>query len=379
MGSLRAVCDANTERQHLVAIYHLSVKTISRSAGRTATAAAAYRAGVAITDLRTGEVHDYTRKRGIASTDLVLPAGAPDWASDRAALWNAAEQAETRKNSTVAREFEIALPAELPAAARRQLAVDFARELAERHGCAVDVSVHEPGKEGDNRNHHAHVLCSTRRLTPAGFGEKTRELDDRKTKEVDRWRERFAVLQNERLQQHGIAARVDHRTLKEQGIDREPTQHFGPQITAMVRKGKSSHVKQRIDDEVTERLRAAAEQGRLDRERAATEQSILVLSADIAAAKKQRLQEKMAVFEARADERLAQLQAAEVAAAKLRLQQERESILQEIAAARAVKEMKQKEAAELARVQAERAHLVMMRRQQERRQDRDDDYDMPGP
>ena len=112
-----------------MAIYHLSVKTISRSAGRSATAAAAYRAGVEIADERTGEVHDYRRKGGVDSAELVLPVGAPEWAVDRAALWNAAEQAEKRKNSTVAREFEIALPAELSPDERQRLALDFAREL----------------------------------------------------------------------------------------------------------------------------------------------------------------------------------------------------------------------------------------------------------
>jgi len=188
-----------------VAIYHLSVKTISRSAGRSATAAAAYRAGVKITDERTGEIHDYTRKGGIEYTELVLPASAPELTTDRAALWNAAEQAETRKNSTVAREFEIALPSEFSPEERQRLAVDFAKEIVARHRCAADVAIHAPGKGGDNRNHHAHILCSTRRLTPEGFTEKTRELDERKSGEVDRWRERFAELQNERFQENGIA------------------------------------------------------------------------------------------------------------------------------------------------------------------------------
>ncbi|HAZ60146.1 MAG TPA: conjugal transfer protein TraA, partial [Gammaproteobacteria bacterium] len=100
-----------------MASFHLAVKTIGRSAGRSATAAAAYRAGVEITDERTGLVHDYTRKQGVEHSALVVPADAPAWANDRAALWNAAEQAETRKNSTVAREYEIALPAELSAEA----------------------------------------------------------------------------------------------------------------------------------------------------------------------------------------------------------------------------------------------------------------------
>ena len=177
-----------------MAIYHLSVKTISRSAGRSATAAAAYRAGVEITDKRTGEIHDYRRKGGVESAAVILPDNAPDWAHDRAQLWNAAEQAEKRKNSTVAREFEIALPAELSPAERELLAHDFTRELVARHGVAADVAIHAPGKEGDNRNHHAHILLTTRRLGPDGFGEKTRELDDQKTGKVlvTEWRQRFA-------------------------------------------------------------------------------------------------------------------------------------------------------------------------------------------
>ena len=132
-----------------MATYHLSAKTISRSHGRCATAAAAYRSGVRITDERTGVIHDYQRRTGVEATFLLLPASAPDWGRDRARLWNAAELAETRKNSTVAREFEIALPAELDAEQRQRLAVDFARELVLRHGCAADVAIHRPGRAGD--------------------------------------------------------------------------------------------------------------------------------------------------------------------------------------------------------------------------------------
>lgn len=236
-----------------VAIFHLSVKTVSRAYGRSATAAAAYRSATEIVDERTGEVHDYRRKTGVVESAVILPEGAPAWARDRAALWNAAEQAEKRKNSTVAREFEIALPAELPGDARAQLARDFAAELAERHGCAVDVCIHEPGHGGDHRNHHAHLLLTTRRLGADGLGEKTRELDDRATgpELVSQWRERFAVMQNERLQAHGLAERVDHRTLEAQRdeaaergdvvsyarLDRLPQIKMGVTATAMARRG----------------------------------------------------------------------------------------------------------------------------------------------
>ena len=225
-----------------MAIFHLSVKTISRSAGRSSTAAAAYRAGVEITDERTGEIHDYRRKAGVESAELFLPDGAPEWATDRAKLWNAAEQSEKRKNSTVAREFEVALPSELSADQRRKLAHDFARELVKRHGFAVDVAIHAPGKEGDTRNHHAHILCTTRKLTAEGFTEKTRELDDRATgaQEVTHWREQWAGLTNAALERAGHAVRVDHRSLEMQGIDREPAIHLGPSATAIERRGEVS-------------------------------------------------------------------------------------------------------------------------------------------
>lgn len=221
-----------------MAIYHLSVKTISRSAGRSATAAAAYRAGVEIADARTGEVHDYQRKAGVESSMLILPDGAPTWAADRSALWNAAEQAERRKNSTVAREFEIALPRELFPDEREKLACELARQLVERHGCAADVCIHRPSKAGDQRNFHAHILLTTRRLGPEGFTEKTRELDDRTTgpELVKFWRERFADLQNEQLRAVKLPIRVDHRTLEEQGIERPATRHLGPAATGFERR-----------------------------------------------------------------------------------------------------------------------------------------------
>ena len=274
-----------------MAIFHLSVKTVSRSAGRSATAAAAYRAGVKITDERTGEIHDYTRKGGVESAAVILPDNAPEWAADRAALWNAAEQAETRKNSTVAREFEIALPEELSPAERQRLARDLAREIVERHGCAADVAIHAPGKEGDNRNHHAHILLSTRRLGPEGFTEKTRELDDQKTgpQIVTQWRERFASLQNERLREAGIEARVDHRTLEAQGIDREPTRHLGPAATGYERRtGEPSRKRLDFEAEVADRLTRAKEAGELERQGRQIDRGILDLSGDLEAAKRER-------------------------------------------------------------------------------------------
>lgn len=289
-----------------MAIYHLSVKAISRSAGRSATAAAAYRAGVEITDTRTGEVHDYTRKRGIVSADLVLPVGAPEWAADRSALWNAAEHAERRKDACVAREYEVALPSELSAAARRQLALDFAQEMADREGCAVDVAIHEPSKGGDNRNHHAHIMRTTRKVEAEGLGAKldTEKAGRNRAADLEAVRARWAELTNERLRQHGIEATVDHRSLKAQGIDREPTQHLGPTATAIERRtGQASRKRLDFDQDVAERLTQAKKAGELERLGQVLERSILDLSGDIEAAKNQRIQEQAAEMHKRALER----------------------------------------------------------------------------
>jgi len=234
-----------------LAIFHLSVKTISRSAGRSATAAIAYRSGEKVMDERTGLVHDYTRRRGVEHTEIFLPENAPAWASQREQLWNAAELAEKRKNSTVAREFEVALPAELNREQRLELVREFARDLVQRHGMAVDVAIHEPGKEGDHRNHHAHILCSTRRLTPEGFKDKTRELDDQKSGEVSHWRERWAEMSNRHLENAGRQERIDHRSLEAQRaaaiergdteqaakLERLPTVHLGPNVVQMEQRG----------------------------------------------------------------------------------------------------------------------------------------------
>ena len=278
-----------------MAIFHLSVKTISRSAGRSATAAAAYRAGVEITDERAGEIHDYTRRGGVESAAVILPEGAFDWARDRAQLWNAAEQSEKRKNSTVAREFEIALPSELSTAEREKLAHDFARELVKRHGCAADVAIHAPGKEGDNRNHHAHILLTTRRLEPDGLGEKCRELDSAKTGAaiIKEWRERFATMQNERLREAGHAVQIDHRSHAERGLDAEPTRHLGPTATAIERRtGQPSRKRQQHNEDALERLTRARDAGELERQGKAIDRSIIDLSGDLAAAKADRAQQQ---------------------------------------------------------------------------------------
>lgn len=221
-----------------MAIYHLSMKTVARSKGQSATASAAYRAAEKIKDERTGELHDYTRKKGVIETAILLPKGVPTLA--RSELWNAAEAAENRKNSTVAREYELALPAELSAGERLQLAKDFAGWLVERYGVAADVAIHEPNRQGDEKNFHAHILTTTRSMAREGLGEKTRQLDDKKSGEVEKIREQWEKMCNHELSRKG-EKEISRQSLKAQGItDRLPQIHVGAAATAMERKGKTS-------------------------------------------------------------------------------------------------------------------------------------------
>jgi len=219
-----------------MAIYHLSVKTFSRSDGQSATAAVAYRAGAKIHCDRERRGHDYSKKRDVIHSEIFLPPNAPSWATDRQQLWNEVERAEKRKNSTVAREFEVALPNELNEEQRIALVQDFAKQIVARHGCAVDAHLHDDkGSYKSKENQHAHIMLSTRRLEPEGFTKKTRELDERKSGEVVYWREQWAKTANEYLREYGIE--IDHRSLKDQGLEREPTIKMGAAASALERKG----------------------------------------------------------------------------------------------------------------------------------------------
>ena len=289
-----------------MAIYHLSVKPVSRGGGRSATAAAAYRAAELVHDHTTGQTFDYSRKRGVEHAEIVLPTEAAqrdiNWARDREALWNAAERAENRSNSRVAREYELALPHELGKAQRLELVRGFAAEIANRHGVAVDFAIHAPHREGDTRNHHAHVLATTRVIEAGGLGEKaTIEWSDTNRRkaglrpakeEVLEIRERWAQLSNEKLLEHGIEARIDHRSLTAQGIEREPTSHLGPAVSSLERRGIETEVGQRLKREGLEaaqrRLERAAELGKIEREQRQLSVSILDVSGDIAAARRER-------------------------------------------------------------------------------------------
>lgn len=194
-----------------MAIYHLRATIISRSAGRSATASAAYRSAERIEDHRTGLSFDYRARSGVDHVEILAPDHAPEWAQDRSALWNAVEVAETRKNSQVAREIRVALPAELTHAQRLDLVRSFCqREFVDR-GMVADIALHAPGREGDERNHHAHILLTTREIAAEGFTTKNRDWNA--VEVLEGWREAWAKDSNAALEQAGLEARIDHRTL----------------------------------------------------------------------------------------------------------------------------------------------------------------------
>lgn len=260
-----------------MAIFGYEVRKVSRADGRSATAAAAYRSAEKIHDERTGQTHDYRRKAGVLSSEIVLPDGARPM--DRAELWNAAESAEKRKDAKVARESILSLPCELNDAERQQLTREHARWLADRHGVAVDASIHAPSRKGDGRNHHAHLLMTTRTVGPDGLGEKTRDLDVNKTASVhvEAWRAAWADHVNRSLErgekarglEAGAFGRVDHRSLERQGSERQPEPKLGPIVTAMERRGEQT----RVGDKVREVREHNAEVVQIAQERERREQA----------------------------------------------------------------------------------------------------------
>ena len=197
-----------------MAIYHLRATMISRSQGRSATAAAAYRVAERIEDRRTGLTFDYAARGGVDHTEIIAPDHAPDWVRDRSELWNRVEESETRKNSQVAREVRVALPDELTHAQRVALVRDYTQAQFVDRGMVADIALHAPGREGDERNHHAHILLTTREMDTDGFTTKNRDWN--KVEVLEGWREAWARDSNAALERAGIEERVDHRTLEAQ-------------------------------------------------------------------------------------------------------------------------------------------------------------------
>jgi ATP-dependent exoDNAse (exonuclease V) alpha subunit len=255
-----------------VAVYFLNLKTFGRATNSSAVSAAAYRAGERIRDERAGKTYDHSERQDVMHKEIVLPsqfaAENLSWALDRANLWNAAEHAETRKNARVAREYLVALPVELSDEQRLALTRGFAHELSDRYRFALDVAIHAPRDYpgSDPRNFHAHLLATTREVQLRGLGDKTMlERCDAARREVGlepavaelfHVRQRWAEATNEALRDAALGVRVDHRSLRAQGIDREPYPHIPRAAFEMERHGYRSFQAERIREEYQARVAA---------------------------------------------------------------------------------------------------------------------------
>jgi Ti-type conjugative transfer relaxase TraA len=218
-----------------MAIFHLSVKVISRSSGRSAVAAAAYRGAERLHDERLERDHDFTNKDGVVHSEVMLPEGAPEEFGTREKLWNAVEAAEKRKDAQLAREVEFAIPRELSQEQGIELAREFVEAEFVARGMIADLNVHwDIGADGQPKP-HAHVMLSMREVGKDGFGAKVREWN--KAELVEQWRERWAEHVNERLAELDIDARIDHRSLEAQGIALEPQDKIGPAASRMGERG----------------------------------------------------------------------------------------------------------------------------------------------
>lgn len=250
-----------------MAIYHCHCKIISRGQGRSAVGAAAYRSGEKLKNEYDGIEHDYTKKGGVAYSEIMLCENAPKEYQDRATLWNAVEQAEKGSRAQLAREYEVALPVELSREEQIQLVRDFAKENFVDKGMCVDFSIHDK----EDGNPHAHIMLTTRPIEKDGtWGAKATneyvldkngerilqkidkqnrkiykrvkiETTDWNTKEfLQRSRSSWAEKVNQELEKKNLPQRVDHRSFKEQGIEKIPTQHIGVSANAMEKRGIES-------------------------------------------------------------------------------------------------------------------------------------------
>src|SRR6201986_5016723 len=208
-----------------MAISHLHVKVIGRKAGSSAVASAAYRSASRLRDERLDRSHDFSGKRGVVHSEVLLPENAPEAWSDRERLWNEVEAFEVRKDAQLAREVEFALPREMTQAQAVELARDFVQAEFVDRGMIADLNVHWDKAEDGMPKPHAHVMLTMRAVDENGFGRKVRDWN--RTEVVERWRERWATLANERLTELDIDARIDHRSLEAQGIALEPQTQIG--------------------------------------------------------------------------------------------------------------------------------------------------------
>jgi Ti-type conjugative transfer relaxase TraA len=236
-----------------VAIYHLSAKIVSRARGQSVVASAAYRSGEALSDERYGITHDYTRKHGIAHSEIMAPDGSPAWVRDREVLWNRVEAGELRKDSQLAREIEIGLPIELSHAESVDLMRDYLAKEFISKGMIADFAIHRD----DPNNPHAHVLLTLRQATESGFGSKVRSWNAKSN--LLHWRSAWMERANEHLARAGLALRIDHRTLEAQQIELTPQRKIGI--------GQERHGEATLPRYVAERI---AESERIARENGET-------------------------------------------------------------------------------------------------------------
>jgi len=243
-----------------MAIYHCSTKTVNRSSGRSAVASVAYRAGEKLEDELTGLTHDFTKKEGVMYSEIISNL---DIEIDRSELWNMAEKIENRKDARTAREWVIALPDELDADQRKDLAKDFARSLVDRYNVVADLAIHAPSRNGNDKNHHAHIMLTTRKAELDADNKliltKKADIELSNTKrkglnmgttqnEIKEIREIWANLANHSLQMAGYTEKIDHRSYAEQGNGLQPTIHEGTWVTQLRRKGIDTEISRYNDD-----------------------------------------------------------------------------------------------------------------------------------
>ncbi len=229
-------------------IYYFDGGIIGRSSGRSSVGAAAYRAAeklysksVGAAAYRSGDelrecddgviVHDYTRKKGVVHSEIVLPKDAPPEFVDRQTLWNAVEASERRKDAQLAREIVIALQREFDLKEQKEILREYIKENFTDKGMVTDFSIHDK-KDG---NPHAHILLTFREVTPKGFGLKNTDWNE--TKLFLEWRKSWADVNNRMFERKCLEERIDHRSYKSRGIDREPMVHLGHKDAALERKG----------------------------------------------------------------------------------------------------------------------------------------------
>ena len=274
-----------------VATAHLCMHArVSRGKGGSIVATAAYNGRCRLVDEQTGEVWDYRHLGAAEFSGIYAPKGAPEWANDLQRLVNQIERTEKRADAQLGFNLDIALPCEMTLEQNRRLGQDFAREEWQRKGYAVVVDIHRPDPEGDPRNWHMHVWGTLRKIGPDGFARTKGEQQENyrnRHEYVEELRQKWERLANRHLERNGYDARIDMRSLKDQGIDREPEQHRGPTVTAIERENRASTVVVEIDQwrkDIAEERALLAE----DRQLAAAEKQIEAQIIDLQAKRAER-------------------------------------------------------------------------------------------